>query len=149
MSRTMLRTTLSTIPLWMMLAVCAGASAQGMYRCTIDGKVNYSSTPCKEGTMKAIPVPPAPKADPQRVDTLRRQQEALAALQQARAEREAKEQKAEVISLTSARAERCDKLRAEKLQAEDNATKGPGPLRAGLRYKAEQLAATVAAECGS
>lgn len=140
---------LRTMSVLLLMAACGGASAQEMYRCTINGKINYSATPCKEGTMKAIPVPPAPKPDPKRSDTLKREQAALAALQQARAEREAKEQKADEQSATSARAERCAKLRAEKQVADENATRGPGFNRANLRNKADQIGEVMAAECGS
>lgn len=140
---------LRIIPVLLMLAAYGSANAQEMYRCTIDGKVHYSAAPCKQGTMKAIAVPPAPKPDPGRGDALKREQAALAALQQARAEREEKEQKAEQQSTSSARAERCAKLRAEKQEADDRATKGPGFNRATLRNKAEQIGEAMAAECGS
>lgn len=140
---------LRTIPVLLMAAFCGGASAQEMYRCTIKDKVTYSAAPCKEGTMKAIPVPPAPKADPQRSETLRRQQATLAALQQARMERESKERKAEIQSINSAKEERCAQLKAEKMAADDNAAQGPGFNRASRRVRAEKIGEALAAECGS
>ncbi len=140
---------LRTIPVLLMVAICGGASAQEMYRCTINGKVNYSASPCKEGTMKAIPVPPAPKSDPQRSETLRRQQAALAAMTQARMERESQERKAEVQSLNNAKEERCSQLKADKAAADDNAMQGPGFNRASRRARADQIGAQLAAECGS
>lgn len=140
---------LRIIPVLLMVAVCGGANAQELYKCTVNGKVTYSVAACKEGTMKAIPVPPAPKPDPNRGDALKREQAALAALQQARAEREAKEQRAEQQSSTAARTERCAKLRAEKQVADENASRGPGFNRANLRNKADQIGEVLAAECGA
>lgn len=140
---------LRTIPVLLMLAFGGAASAQEMYRCTIDGKINYSSTPCKTGTMKAIPVPPAPKVDPQRSETMRRQQATLATLQAARMEREAKERKAEIQYINSAKEERCNQLKAEKQAADDNAAQGPGFNRASRKVRADQIGEVLAAECGS
>ena len=140
---------LRTIPVLLMLAFCGGASAQEMYRCTIDGKINYSSTPCKTGTMKAIPVPPAPKADPQHSETLKRQQATLATLQAARMERESKERKAEIQYMNSAKEERCNQLKADKMAADDNAAQGPGFNRAARKVRADQIGEALAAECGS
>jgi hypothetical protein len=140
---------LRTIPVLLMLAFCGGASAQEMYRCTIDGKVNYSSSPCKTGTMKAIPVPPAPKNDPQHSETLRRQQATLATLTQARMEREAKEKKAQILFMNNAKEERCTQLKADKAAADDNAAQGPGFNRASRRAQADKIGEVLAAECGS
>lgn len=140
---------LRIIPAILMAAACGGASAQSLYKCTLNGKITYSVAPCKEGTMKAIEVPPAPKPDPNREAELKREAVALAALQKARAEREAVEQHTENQQAKSAREERCAALRAEVQQAEQNAAGAPGHNKANLRAQAQKKAEAMAAECGS
>lgn len=140
---------LRIIPAILMAAACAGASAQSLYKCTLDGKITYSVAPCKEGTMKAIEVPPAPKPNPNREQELKREAVALAALQKARAEREAAAQQTDNLQAKAAREQRCSALRAEVLQAEQNAVGAPGALKASRRAEAEKKAEAMAAECGS
>jgi hypothetical protein len=140
---------LRIIPAILIAAACGGASAQTLYKCTLNGKITYAVAPCKEGTMKTIEVPPAPKANPNREQELKREAVALAALQKARAEREALEQHTETEQAKGAREQRCAALRTEVQEAEQNAAGAPGPLKASRRAEAEKKAEAMAAECGS
>lgn len=140
---------LRIIPAILMAAACGGASAQSLYKCTVNGKISYSVAPCKEGTMKTIDVPPAPKHNPNREQELKREAVALTALQKARAEREAVDQRNDTEQANSGREQRCAALRAEVQQAEQQAAGAPGFNKANLRAQAEKKAEAMAAECGS
>jgi hypothetical protein len=140
---------LRTMLIWLMACAAHGASAQSLYKCTVDGKVSYSVAPCKQGTMKAIEVPPAPPRDPAREKELKREQAALAQLQSARLQREEQELRGLTPRADNAFEQRCAKLRTQKQWADDNAERAPGANKAALRKKARRLGESIAAECGS
>lgn len=50
--------------LFIVLLCAAGtASAHTVYKCTVDGKPNYSDTPCRSGDSTVLAVPAAPTSD--------------------------------------------------------------------------------------
>jgi hypothetical protein len=141
----MLRTMLAL----MLLAACGGASAQSLYKCTVDGKVTYTGSPCKSGDMKAIEVPKAPPRNVNRDEELKRQKTALTRLEKARAEREQVEATKAARNDLASNEERCNKMRLEQKTAEENADRAPGFKRASMRETAKKMSEALAAECGS
>ena len=51
------------LPLVLLACALPGA-AQSLHKCTLDGKVTYSQTPCERGDATTIAVPDAPRPDP-------------------------------------------------------------------------------------
>jgi hypothetical protein len=137
------------IQVMLLTALCGGASAQSLYKCTVNGKVTYTGAPCKEGQMKTIEVPPAPKADPVLAQELVRQKAALATLEAARTAREAQEQKREADRATAAHDQLCTQLRLDKQAADERANGGLPATRPALREKAQELGEALAAQCKS
>ena len=133
----------------LLVTMCAGASAQSLYKCTVNGKVTYTGAPCKEGQMKAIEVPPAPKTDPAREQELQRQKVALTKLERARSLREDQEQKRQVERAATAHEQQCAQLRLDKQAADENANQGAVAARPAKREVAEQLGEALAAQCKS
>jgi hypothetical protein len=78
--------------LFLALTLSAGASAQSLYKCRIDGKLTYSSSPCKGTTSTPVAVPDAPPPPRDAELTLKRQKTEAARLQKERESREAIEQ---------------------------------------------------------
>jgi hypothetical protein len=138
-----------TISILLLAAVCANASAQSLYKCTVKGKVSYSGEPCKEGQMKTIAVPAAPEADPALADELKREKVALTNLEKARGVREAQQQRRQVDRAAIVREQRCARMRLDKQAADTNAERAPGHLKAALRDQAQHLAEALASECQS
>lgn len=131
-------------------AACGAASAQSMYKCTVNGKITYTGAPCTSGDMKVVDVPKAPKTDPVRAEEkLRREKTALTRLENARQERESKVQKATDDSSLAANDAKCIKRREELQLALQNAERAPGFKRASMRESAAKMGAALQAECGS
>lgn len=91
------------------LTLCAGASAQSLYKCRIDGKLTYSSSPCKGAPSTPVAVPDAPPPPRDGEQTLKRQKTEAARLQKERESREAIEQgeQASDARLAELRRQRC------------------------------------------
>lgn len=91
------------------LAVSAGASAQSLYKCRIDGKLTYSSSPCKGAPSTPVAVPDAPPPPRDGEQNLKRQKTEAARLQKERESREALEQgeQASDARLADMRRQRC------------------------------------------
>jgi len=107
------------------LCLLAGAAqADTIYKCTADGNVSYSQTPCAAGTASAVlDVPSAPPPDPAAAADLQRQKREADAMQKARQKREAKEDReaAKASAVASAHRKKCAKLALEKKWADDEA----------------------------
>ena len=112
------------------LCLLAGAAhADTIYKCTADGKITYSQTPCAAGaTGSVLTVPATPAPDPAAAAELQRQKREADAMQKAREKREAKEEREAAKSDAAAAAHRkqCAKLALEKKWADDEA-RGAAP----------------------
>ena len=137
------------IQVMLLAAMCGGASAQSLYKCTVNGKVTYTGAPCKEGQTKAIEVPPAPKTDPAREQDLQRQKVALSKLERARSLREDQERERQVERAATANEQQCAQLRLDKQAADESANQGAVAARPAKREKAELLGEALAAQCKS
>jgi hypothetical protein len=107
------------------LCLLAGAAqADTIYKCSSDGKVTYSQTPCATGaTSSVLDVPAAPARDSAAAAELQRQKSEADALQKARQKREAKEDReaAKSAAVAAAHRKKCAKLALEKKWADDEA----------------------------
>jgi len=107
------------------LCLLTGAThADTIYKCTADGKVSYSQTPCAADAAGAVlDVPATAPPDPAAAAELQRQKREADALQKARQKREAKEEREAAKSDAAAAAHRkkCAKLALQKKWAEDEA----------------------------
>ena len=131
-------------------AACGAASAQSMYKCTVNGKITYTGAPCTSGDMKVVDVPKMPKTDPVRAEEkLQREKSALARLEKARQERETKQLKATNDSSLASNDAKCTKRREELALALQNADRAPGFKRASMRESAAKMGEALQAECGS
>lgn len=128
--------------------LCAGASSQTLYKCSVGGKITYSGKPCA-GTVTQIEVPPAPPPNPEAARELAKEKTLSAKLQKERQAREAQEQRdQDVINRTNgARAQRCARLRLQKKWADEAAGKAVGPNREAAQDKARKQAEAMALEC--
>lgn len=128
--------------------MCSTASAQTLYKCSVDGKITYSGKPCA-GTVTQIEVPPAPTPNPEAAKDLARDKTLSAKLQKERQAREAQQQRDDdVLDRTSgARAQRCAKLRLQKKWADEAAGKAAVANQEAAREKARKQAEAMALEC--
>ncbi|MFL6659576.1 MAG: DUF4124 domain-containing protein [Massilia sp.] len=141
---------LRLIPAVLLVSICAGASAQTLYKCTDkDGAITYSGAKCTQGEMKEIAVPAAPPVNPNHAQELARDKATAAALEKARLKREGLEQKGETETNVASRAEACAAKRKEQKIAEENAERAPGFKKASMRDQNKKAAEALAAECSS
>ncbi len=140
---------LRLIPLLLLLSLSTGAAAQKLYKCRVDGNLIYSGEPCKGVPSTPVEVPDAPKPDPEFAAELKRQEAALAKLEKERLVREAQEKRFadSDARLTSARKDRCDKLRLQKKLADDEVKAAVGLETQVMKERAMRVAEYVAAEC--
>lgn len=94
------------------------AGAQGLYKCTADGKVTYQSMPCAKGG-EALDVPPPPTAAQVKAAQARAQEDAervkqLAASNRAERARKAREEAEEAAGEQRVAKTDCDKLRTRR-----------------------------------
>ena len=145
------------IPLVILCAACAVAHAQTakIVKCTVDGKVTYTSEPCLNGDavlMPALP-PPAPDAPstPQLERELAQQKATLTRLETARRAKEAKEDKADAQAskARAAHQQKCAKLRLHKKWADEDAARAGAANTPALKLKARHEAEQLALECPS
>jgi hypothetical protein len=127
------------------------ALAQTVYKCTADGKVTYSQTPCPAGAASAgvLAVPEAPAADTAAGADLARQKKQAAALEKERLKREAREDREADRNAQAAnvRAKKCAKLRLNKKWADEEVKGATIPNEERARIKAKRAAETLALEC--
>lgn len=143
------------IPLVVLCAACASVHAQQakIVKCTVDGKVTYTSEPCINGdavVMPALP-PPAPGATstPELERELVQQKATLHRLETERHAREAKEEKADAQAAHAAAAlkQKCAKMRLQKKWADEDAARASGANAPALKQKARHEAEALALEC--
>ncbi len=136
-----------------LLTLGAGqASAQTIYKCTVNGKISYGEAPCGAGAAQqqlAAPLlPPAPVAHPERNAKLRQDAEQLA---QQRHRREAREEQAQQRADKKADRQRqkCDSLKLHRKWAAEDAAhdKNAGKDSARATLKARRADEKLALEC--
>ena len=143
------------IPLVVLCAACGAAHAQQakIVKCTVEGKVTYTSEPCINGDavmMPALPPPaPAAQSTPDLERELAQQKATLHKLETERHAREAKEEKAEAQAAHSAAAhkQKCAKMRLQKKWADEDAAHASATNAAALKQKARHEAEALALEC--
>ncbi|MBJ7310515.1 DUF4124 domain-containing protein [Rugamonas sp. CCM 8940] len=139
----------STMRALLALTLCATADlagAQTVYKCTADGKVTYTETPCPNGSGTALAPPAAPSQPPESAAAeLARQQRLSKELERDRHRAEAKDgrEMERVARAADARQAKCNKLKLNKKWADDD-LKGASAGRAEsaqrkARHAAEQL----------
>lgn len=133
----------------LLLACATAASAQTVYKCTMDGKITYGERPCQDGSTALIAVPHAPAADPAAAADLKRMRKEAKELEKERRQREAADERelARAGKEAAARNRRCGKLRLDKKWADDEVR---GALVQNLdraKTRARQAADRLALEC--
>ena len=135
----------------MALVLCAlaqAATAQTIYKCTVDGKVSYGEQPCAAGKATPLAVPPAPDSTGA-VALLKQEKARLAALQKERTALEARDERERQRAARAAASTRqkCDRLRLERKWAEEDAVRAAKESVAGARLKAKRQAEALAVQC--
>jgi hypothetical protein len=138
--------------------LAAPALAQGVFKCTDDGKIEYRDRPCASGSAVAINVPPAPSPAAAQ-DAARRDRESLLELeklrvtqalrterQRASAVREARAEAREQRALDSQR-KRCARLRLKQKWSGEDHTRLSGRAAGAADIKARRQAEELAVEC--
>lgn len=134
------------------LALCllsAGAGAQSLYKCRIDGTLTYSGSPCPGAASTALDVPAAPLPAPGADAALKRQQTEAAMLRQQRIRRETAEARADQARARQGEAHRarCGKLRLQKKWADEAAANATDKGRDKAQAKARRTQELLALEC--
>ncbi|MES2150555.1 MAG: DUF4124 domain-containing protein [Pseudomonadota bacterium] len=145
----------SLIQFVVLSALCASAAAQTqrIVKCTVEGKVTYTSEPCVNGSAVVLPAqaPAAPEAQQSAatVRELERQKALLHKLEEERHAREAKDQKADeqAARTSAAHKQHCEKLRLQKKWADEDLAKASNAALEALRSKARHQAELLASEC--
>jgi hypothetical protein len=136
--------------LLLLAALSLDVHAQSLYKCSADGKVSYSQTPCERGNASVLAVPDAPPPDPDAKARLQQQQRDLKELEQARHKREAQQERDDKVADREARAryKKCAKLRMERKHAEEDARNALIQKAESAQLKARRAADKVTLECG-
>jgi Skp family chaperone for outer membrane proteins len=100
------------------MVAASQAGAQGLYKCTTDGKVTYQSMPCAKGG-EALDVPPPPTAAQIKAAQARMQEDLervkqLSASNRADRERKAREEEEEAAANKRVTKADCDKMRSRR-----------------------------------
>lgn len=114
--------------LWILL-LSGTAHAATVYKCTADGKITYTETPCAaSASATVLNVPAAPPPDPAAAADLARQKKQADALRAARLKQEALDERAAEKADKAAAIQRkkCAKLALQKKWAEDDARAAGG-----------------------
>lgn len=136
------------IPGLILWALCAGAGAQTLYKCTVNGTLTYSGSPCPGARSEAVAVPEAPKSDTDNAAELKRQQAASAELEKKRLAREQLEERNALQEGRAAQARRmrCDRLALEAKWAEEEAITAAGNKN-NLMERARRKRESLAVQC--
>jgi len=140
----------AALMLAMLTVLSVAAHADPIYKCTADGKVTYTQTPCAAGAAAAtLDAPSAPARDPAAATELQRQKSQADALEKARHKREAKEDReaAQAARAATAQRKRCAKLALSKKWADDDVRNASMQTADRARQKAARAADTLAMEC--
>lgn len=139
------------LPIVVMLwAAAAAAYGQSVYKCTVDGKVSYSDTPCPAGAQAAtLETPAAPKADPAAARDLKRQQKQADALAKTRLRQQERDEResARAAQASAVQRKKCDKLKLNKRWADEDARRATGQATEAARLRAQRAGEAMALEC--
>ncbi|MYM36713.1 DUF4124 domain-containing protein [Duganella sp. FT94W] len=138
---------LIVVLLW---AAAMAAHAQSVYKCSVNGKVSYSDTPCPAGAQAAtLDMPAAPKADPAAARDLKRQQKQASSLEKARLKQQERDERDANRAAQTAAVQRkkCDKLKLNKRWADEDARRATGQASEGARLRAHRAGEAMALEC--
>jgi hypothetical protein len=128
----------------------AAAYAQSIYKCTVNGKVSYSDTPCAAGAqMATLEAPAAPKADPAAARDLKRQRKQADALEKARLKQQERDERdsARAAQAATVQRKKCDKLKLNKRWADEDARRATGQATEAARLRAHRAGEAMALEC--
>nr|WP_315261097.1 DUF4124 domain-containing protein [uncultured Duganella sp.] len=134
----------------MLWAAAAVAHAQSVYKCTVDGKVSYSDTPCPAGAQAAtLEAPAAPKTDPAAARDLKRQQKQAGTLEKARLKQQERDDRdaARAAQAAAVQRKKCDKLKLNKRWADEDARRATGQASEAARLRAHRAGEAMALEC--
>ena len=135
----------------LLVSLCAPASAQTIYKCTLDGKISYNETPCANGASLALSAPaaPAPAAATEDRTRLARQQTAAERLARERLRAEAKDERDRERGNQRAAAhqKKCGALILHHKWAVEDARTAPDKGAAAAKTKARRAAERLALEC--
>ncbi|MGZ5200493.1 MAG: DUF4124 domain-containing protein [Telluria sp.] len=139
-------------------ALAVPALAQGVFKCTADGKIEYRDRPCDGGAGVALHVPPAaPPLAAQ--DAAKRDREALLELEKLRVSQELRAERQRASGEREARAEareqravdaqrkRCAKLRLRQKWSDQDHARLSGSAADAAAVKARRQAEELAVEC--
>lgn len=138
---------LMVVVLW---AATAAALAQNLHKCTLDGKVSYSDTPCPAGAQAAtLEAPAAPKPDTTTARDLKRQQKQAGALEKARLRQQERDDRESARAAQAAAVQRrkCEKLKLNKRWADEDARRATGQATEAARLRAQRAGEAMALEC--
>lgn len=138
---------LIVVVLW---AAAMAAHAQSVYKCSVNGKVSYSDTPCPAGAQAAtLDTPAAPKADPAAARDLKRQQKQASSLEKARLQQQERDDRDSSRAAQAAAVQRkkCDKLKLNKRWADEDARRATGQSSEAARLRAHRAGEAMALEC--
>lgn len=132
------------IPALLLCLLSAGAGAQSLYKCRVDGTLTYSGSPCPGAASTAVEVPPAAAPAPGAAAKLDRERETADRMTRERQKRETAEARQDKARAREGEAhrERCGKLRLKKKWADEAAAgeRFPGRAAAKARRLQEELA---------
>ena len=137
------------IPVLALWLLCAGAHAQTLYKCRVNGTVTYSGAPCEGAPSTALTVPEAPTPDAGAADDLKRQQAQAGKLEKERRVREAAQERRDQAAARTAasRSERCKKLALESKWANEAANSAAGFDKQQLVEKARRMRESMSVSC--
>ncbi len=136
-----------------LLALGAGqASAQPVYKCTVNGKISYGEAPCSPGAAQQQLAPPAlPPASPVRNEGNTKLRQEAEQLSEQRHRREAREEQTQQRADKNAARERkkCDSLKLHQRWAAEDAAhdRNAGKDSAKTTLKARRADEKWAMEC--
>jgi len=131
------------------LSLPPGAADQ-VHKCTLDGRVTYSQTPCTAGQSSVLKVPAAAPADPNAKADLARQQRMSKDMQAEREKREARQSRDDALAERAAATRRgkCRKLKQDQKWAEEDARGALLQHVERAQIKARRAAERYKLECG-
>lgn len=136
------------------LAACAAfscASAQTIYKCTVDGKPAYGDRPCTAGAVTELAMPPAPAPDPETAARLARQR--VMAMhpseRELREERAAERELQRVRRAAASQRIKCDRLRLRHQWTQEDVRRAGSRASTAILTKARRQAELIALECAS
>ncbi|MES2262262.1 MAG: DUF4124 domain-containing protein [Pseudomonadota bacterium] len=123
--------------------------AQTIHKCTLDGKVTYTETPCQAGSASVLEVPAAPAADPGAAKELKRMQKESKVMEKDRLRHQAAQDRADERTnrANAAHQQKCAKLNLDKKWADED-LKGAQPQQEErARLKAQRAAEKLKLAC--